>query len=495
MIFKTNNVFFLIIIAFVVFIQITCFKVPQAPEAEQGTLPVIWVSVSDLYFTASETGQNPPSQIIQIKNFGVDTLNYSLSDDVDWSSLSQDSGSSTGNINEHTVSIDKSGLQAQDTEYTSTITISSSEAYNSPQTVNLHLTVTEEPPPEILINTNQMTFASQEGGSNPPAQTLNISNSSQGTLSYSVTSDSGWLSVSPDSGTSTVSSNEHQVSANTNGLSGGTYNGQLTIADANASNSPQIVDVTLTLSTEPSPEFLVDTTSLVFNAITTGPNPSSEAFSVINTGGGTLSYSINGNAAWFSVSPTDGTSTGNDNSHSVSVDKSSLGEGTYYGTITITDPNALNSPQRISVTLNVDPPDTSNNISISCSPASGGTNTVVTVIISIRGNTSVMDASGLKVNFNTAMFVFLGVDKGNLTRNWSVGGNETSSGVITVGGYAGGASAIPTGSEGSIAVLEFRVTCSGCTDGATSQFCITNLTDDLVGMSTNPACVTFKFNR
>ncbi len=495
MTYKKNTVIFLIIIAFVVFIQTTCFKVPQAPEAEENFLPIIWVNVYDLFFTASETGQNPPSQIIQIKNSGVDILNYSLSDDADWASLSHSSGSSTGNINELIVSIDKSSLQAQDTDYIGTITISSSEAYNSPQTVNLHLTVTEEPPPQILINTNQMTFVALEGGSNPSAQTLSISNSGMGTLSYTVTSDSSWLSVSPDNGTSTDSSNAHQVSANINGLSGGTYNGQLTVADPNALNSPQTVDITLTLSTEPLPEISVNTTRLVFYAITTGPNPSSKAFSVLNSGGGTLIYTIVDNDAWFSVSPTDGTSTGNENSHRVRVDKSSLSEGTYNGTITITDSNASNSPQQISVTLNVVPPDTSNRVSISCSPTSGETNTVVTVIISINGNTSALDAAGLKVNFNASMFTYLGTAKGTLTGNWSVGGNETSSGVITVGAYAGGGSAIPIGSEGSLAVIQFRVTCSGCADGATSQFCMSKFTDDLVGMTANPVCVTFTFNR
>ena len=167
MIINKNNVLSLMIITLLVFIQISCFKVPQAPEAEESLSPVIWVSVFDLYFTASEIGQNPPSQMIQIKNSGVDTLDYSLSVDVDWTSFSPDGGPSSGNIIEHTISIDKSSLQAQDTEYTGTITISSSEAYNTPQTVNLHLIVTEEPPPQIWVNTNQMTFAAQEGSSNP----------------------------------------------------------------------------------------------------------------------------------------------------------------------------------------------------------------------------------------------------------------------------------------------------------------------------------------
>ena len=433
--------------ALLVIIQLSCFTVPQAPDADAVVLPVIWVSVSDLFFTASETGQNPSSQIIQIKNSGTETLSYSISDDVEWASFSPDSGSSTGNIIEHSVSIDKSGLSAQDTEYTGTITVSSSEAYNSPQTVNLHFSVTEEPPSQIWINTNQMTFSAQVGGSNPPSQTLNINNSGQGTLSYTVASDAGWLSVSPENGTSTGTANAHQISVNSSGLSEGTYTGQLTITDPNASNSPQTINVTLTLSTEPPPEIGVSTAGLVFTAITTGPNPPSQSFAVMNSGGGTLNYTVTGNAPWLIVSPPNGTSTGDDINHSVSVDKSSLAQGTHMGTISISDPNALNSPQQIVVTVNVNPPDTSNEIWIVCGPASGGTGTVVTVYIAIRGNTSEIDAFGLDVNFSTAMFEYLATAQGDLTGGWSVVGNDLGSGVIRVGGYAGGASAISTGSD------------------------------------------------
>ena len=164
------------------------------------------------------------------------------------------------------------------------------------------------------------------------------------------------------------------------------------------------------------------------------------------------------------------------------------------GTISISDPNALNSPQQIVVTVNVNPPDTSNEIWIVCGPASGGTGTVVTVYIAIRGNTSEIDAFGLDVNFSTAMFEYLATAQGDLTGGWSVVGNDLGSGVIRVGGYAGGASAISTGSEGSVALMQFRVTCTGCPNGSTSQICMENLVDDIVGMSINPACVTFTFS-
>jgi hypothetical protein len=89
---------------------------------------------------------------------------------------------------------------------------------------------------------------------------------------------------------------------------------------------------------------------------TQGGNPTSQTFTISNSGGGTLSYTISDNVAWLSCSPTTGTSTGETDTITVTYAASSLAAGTYNGTITITDPNATNNPQTIAVTLTVSPP-------------------------------------------------------------------------------------------------------------------------------------------
>ena len=474
----------------------------NSPETVDVTLtlsteppPKILLDKTSLEFDALTTDPNPTSQSFTVTNSGEGTLNYTIIGDEAWFSVSPTDGTSTGNDNSHSVSIDKSSLG--EGTYDGTITITDPDALNSPETVDVTLTLSTEPPPEIWVDTTSLEFDDFTTGPDPSSQSFSVKNTGEGTLNYTIIGDAAWFSVSPTDGTSTGNDNSHSVSIDKSSLGEGTYDGTITITDPDALNSPETVDVTLTLSTEPPPEIWVDTTSLEFDALISDPDPSSQSFTVMNSGASTLNYTIIGDAPWFSVSPTDGTSTGNGNSHSVSIDKSSLGEGTYNGTITIADPNALNSPQLISVTLIVYPPDTSNEISISCNPSFGATDKVVTVIISIKGNSLEIDSFGVKVNFNATMFDYLSSDREDLTSGWSVDGNETSSGVITVGGFAGGSSAIPTGSEGRIAVLEFKVTCSGCSDGATSQFCLDNLSliDDISGMSINPACVTFTFDK
>ncbi len=69
-----------------------------------------------------------------------------------------------------------------------------------------------------------------------------------------------------------------------------------------------------------------------------------------NNGGGTLNWSAAGNVSWLSLNPSSGIG---DSILAVSVNPAGLAAGTYPGTIAISDPNASNSPQTISVQLKV----------------------------------------------------------------------------------------------------------------------------------------------
>jgi len=90
--------------------------------------------------------------------------------------------------------------------------------------------------------------------------------------------------------------------------------------------------------------------SLAFTGQEGGANPVSQAVSVTNAGGGTLSWVASGNALWLSATPESGVAP---STVSVSVDISGLGAGTYSGTVTITSTGAIGSPMSIPVTLTV----------------------------------------------------------------------------------------------------------------------------------------------
>ncbi len=474
----------------------TCKKSPITPDAEELTRPIIWLDSSEKSFAAYEAGGNPSPQTFRVKNAGKGQLDYTITDESDWLSVEPDNGSSSGQVVEHTIFIDKSGLSAQEAAYTAIISIACSEAYNNPQKISVNLKVSLEPPPQIWVNPAEMSFAAAVGA-NPSTQVLKIKNSGQGTLNYTITWNVSWLNVSPAGGSSEGDENSHSVSVTSAALAEGTYSGIITVADSYATNNPQEVRVNLTVSKTPPPVIGLNTTQLSFVA-GVGQNPSPKSLGVRNSGGGTLSYQITWDAGWMTVSPASGSSTGQENSHTVTVNSSSLGIGSYNGTITVASTGTANSPQQVGVTLSVTSIPTDNQISISCSPSSGGTGTTVSIPIWIRGNTKPISSFGLEMTFDSGLFQppSQSVSKGSLNGNWSlVDGNVVSPGTLRIGGLAGSASPIPTGSEGSIAVVTLKVIGTAYNDGHQSQIVIRSYADDIAGMVAEPTSTVFTFRK
>ncbi len=99
--------------------------------------------------------------------------------------------------------------------------------------------------PEIGFSATQFLFLATLGGPNPDVQVLGISNSGQCTLNWQISGGCGWLSVEPNSGSSTGEVDGVNLTVDISGLTAGTYNCNLMISDVNASNNPQTAAVTL----------------------------------------------------------------------------------------------------------------------------------------------------------------------------------------------------------------------------------------------------------
>jgi len=236
--------------------------------------------------------------------------------------------------------------------------------------------------------------------------------------------------------------------------------------------------------------------SLSFEATAGSQDPSSKILRIKNSGDGTLNYQLSWNSSWLAVNPNSGTSTGAENRHTVSVDIGGLNEGTYTDTITITDSNASNNPQAVNVSLVLSSQPSNNEISISCTPSSGGTGTIVSIPITISGNQNEIKVFGLELTFDSSMFEFQSVSKGSLTGDWAaVDGNETQSGKVKIGGFAGSGSTISSGSSGTIAVVKLKVICTSCSNGQQSQISINNYTDDISSMTPQPASTKFTYTK
>jgi hypothetical protein len=102
--------------------------------------------------------------------------------------------------------------------------------------------------PTISFSPSSFSFSATQGGANPPSQTLHIWNSGGGTLSWSVSDDATWLSLSPTSGSSAGETDTVTVSVGISGMVAGTYSAIITISAPGATNTPQTVPVSLVIS-------------------------------------------------------------------------------------------------------------------------------------------------------------------------------------------------------------------------------------------------------
>jgi len=254
-------------------------------------------------------------------------------------------------------------------------------------------------------------------------------------------------------------------------------------------NTPEFEDIT-------RPKIWVNVSDVSFTATQGGASPSSQTLQVKNSGIGTLNYSISCDVDLVSVSPASGSSTDNVIEHTVSVDIRGISEGNYCGNITISEPVAGNNPLAVSVTVEISSPITDNEISISCDPRSGETGTTVTIPVAINGNINEIRAFGLELTYDSTMFEYQNVSKGDLTADWGVvAGNEISSGTVRIGVLAAQADPILAGGVGSIVKVTLKVTCTGCINGQQSQICIQNYTDDIAGMTPQPSCALFTYRK
>ncbi len=201
--------------------------------------------------------------------------------------------------------------------------------------------------PAIGLNTTSLGFAGTVGGTNPSAQTIGISNVGSGTLTWTAGDNAAWLTLSPLSGTNTGT-----VTANVNlaGLLSGSYTATVTVTATGATAKTVPVTLTITGSTS-SGTINLSPTSLAFSGTVGGTNPVAQAFSLTNTGGGTLSWTLSDNATWLQLNTASGTTTTETDTISASVTTSGLAAGTYNGIITVTASGASNSPRQIPVSL------------------------------------------------------------------------------------------------------------------------------------------------
>ena len=102
-----------------------------------------------------------------------------------------------------------------------------------------------------------------------------------------------------------------------------------------------------------TPIIALETESFEFYNFNGQPNPNPQYLSIMNCLGGSLNWEVSDDSFWLNTEPSSGTSTGEIDQVEITVDTTTLSHGNYSGTLTITGPNAINSPKEVTVTLHI----------------------------------------------------------------------------------------------------------------------------------------------
>lgn len=202
----------------------------------QATLTVV---PDRLEFHALRRGSAPPVQTLRIRSIGGPPVSWSAGISEAWMMASPLFGQAPGDIQ---VGIVSEGLEAG--SYSDTLIISAPAAANTP--LRVPVTVVVEYATSLVVTPSELDFRAIAGAEPPSSKSLTVTALNGVSISWSASWSTDWLSAYPPAGTG---QRVVSVRAESQLLTPGTYRDTIVVLAGEASNSPQLVPVTLFVDT------------------------------------------------------------------------------------------------------------------------------------------------------------------------------------------------------------------------------------------------------
>jgi uncharacterized protein (TIGR03437 family) len=319
----------------------------------------ISASPSQLSFTVTSGGVAPPPQTIQVQSSPAGYPYSASATGGSWLSVSPANGALPATLQ---IGVDPTSLSAG--SYQGTISVLAA-GYSVGQTIAVSVTVTAPIPGKLAVSNPNLSFSLPQASGATTAQ-LTVSNQGAGSIRYTAAASSSgnWLQVSPMSGSVTASGPASlTITAIPGNLAPGTYSGTITMASPDTGDNIPI-PVTLAISASIT-KILLSQPGLTFTAVELGGAPLPQNFGILNVGQGSMGWTaqvstLSGGSTWLTIDQNNGTVATPFTSVSlinVSINPSGLtaAQSPYYGQIQILVGGADNSPQSVSIVLNVLP--------------------------------------------------------------------------------------------------------------------------------------------
>lgn len=276
------------------------------------------------------------NETIQISNSGTGRLDWTATEEKSWLSLGATSGNGNGAL---PVTINSAGLGGG--TYQADIVISAPGALGSPVSVHVTLTVLA---PGLAVTPGSIKESAGAGSTTPETKTLRVTNSGNGSVTWTATKTQPWLTLSKTSG---GAPEDVIVTLNPTGLPPGVQRDTILFTSPEATNGSIKVPVEFEIT---QPGLTVSPPSITATAEERDNKEQDFDLSISNSGGGTLAWFASADAPWISLGSLGGLAP---STLKVRLDPRGLSSGTYSGNVTVSSPGAVGSPFVVPVQLTI----------------------------------------------------------------------------------------------------------------------------------------------
>lgn len=211
---------------------------------------------------------------------------------------------------------------------------------------------TDSPTAQLLVWPAEVSFSAVEQGSDPNHVLINVDCDPRGCVTFSFSEDCNWLTLSNLAGTNEgVTRDSFSVRASISGLEPGVYVDRIVVTSSSVANSPQYVDVSLTVNAI-TPMVYAWPPRLDFESANEWTEVDVDSIFVTSNTGDNYPFTAEHANSWFTLSKSSGVTT---DTIEVALEMPNLTGGAHVDTVFIRCEDADNSPRTVACSLWIPP--------------------------------------------------------------------------------------------------------------------------------------------